>query len=731
MRGLYTFMLLAACVLTTGAQKIDQRLMDYMKQSAQQRTAGKTVSVQAYLKQGAECPTQRLEQQGITVRFVIDNIAVLRVPVEKLPLLEQFDEIQFAKADQHQKLHNDVSRKVTKVDQVADATKAIAAGLPQAYTGKGVIVGVIDNSFDFQHAAFRDANGKTRIKRVVIYRSDDGSVPTSEYTTEEQINALTYDDGTSTHGTHTASIAAGSDHKNGLQGMAPEADIFLCAVNLTKSESNIADAIRRIASYAEEQKKPCIISISLGHSNGLHDGSSLVCKAVKEVTDSGKKKGIAVFISTGNSATTDNTIIHKLGAPGTDGYQLRTVMGNSMKIDPDDDILTDKPYYPTVTLFAYSDDGKDFTAEVKMVDMKTGNVIDDWTGVLLAKNGDGDGGVQMSKETLQPKKYTNYPNAKGQEVVVCSIDFGEGVGVTVLPKRNYRLAVFVKGTQGQTIKLIQNNDSYEEPTFFLPDALKDKGFVGGSSLLSNSTNNCDPSVISVGSTVSRNEWKYYKGGDKTSQLPDSKVTHALPKVGDVSSFSSYCVADDNGLACPTVVAPGEAIFSAFSSKFMGYPERTEPSSSSYEEYAPESQQLTSAQQVQTFGKASWYGEDYGTSMACPHAAGIAALWMQANPALCVNDIRDVLKNTCQEVTLAQCPSKHKEQGGYGLIDAVEGLKYILKQTAVEVVRNDEARHATPATMYDVDAPVYNMMGIKVDKNHKGIVIYKGRKYMNR
>ena len=32
-------------------------------------------------------------------------------------------------------------------------------------------------------------------------------------------------------------------------------------------------------------------------------------------------------------------------------------------------------------------------------------------------------------------------------------------------------------------------------------------------------------------------------------------------------------------------------------------------------------------------------------------------------------------------------------------------------------------------MYSVDAPVYNMMGQRVNKNTRGLVIYKGRKYV--
>lgn len=44
---------------------------------------------------------------------------------------------------------------------------------------------------------------------------------------------------------------------------------------------------------------------------------------------------------------------------------------------------------------------------------------------------------------------------------------------------------------------------------------------------------------------------------------------------------------------------------------------------------------------------------------------------------------------------------------------------------------DGHREATPSTMYSVDAPVYNMMGQRVNKSQKGLVIYKGHKYVNK
>ena len=114
---------------------------------------------------------------------------------------------------------------------------------------------------------------------------------------------------------------------------------------------------------------------------------------------------------------------------------------------------------------------------------------------------------------------------------------------------------------------------------------------------------------------------------------------------------------------------------------------------------------------------------------------VAGVWMQAKPTLSVNDILAVMQKTCvnDEFTtnVAKIPSGNKVQAGLGKIDCLAGLKEILGTTDIETISMDGHREATPSTMYSVDAPVYNMMGQRVDKSQKGLVIYKGRKYVNK
>ena len=51
------------------------------------------------------------------------------------------------------------------------------------------------------------------------------------------------------------------------------------------------------------------------------------------------------------------------------------------------------------------------------------------------------------------------------------------------------------------------------------------------------------------------------------------------------------------------------------------------------------------------------------------------------------------------------------------------MKKVLELTGIRTVDADQRQ--------DADAAVYNMMGQKVEKSHKGIVISNGRKYVRK
>lgn len=207
----------------------------------------------------------------------------------------------------------------------------------------------------------------------------------------------------------------------------------------------------------------------------------------------------------------------------------------------------------------------------------------------------------------------------------------------------------------------------------------------------------------------------------------SQLTGENQELGEIADFSSYGV-DDNGIARPTVIAPGMGLVSAANNWDQEHLVSGQPGQ-------PIPNDVVLISNKEQNGRNNWYYLTQGTSMSCPHTAGIVALWMQANKELTVNEIKKIMEATCvnDEFTTneAMIPSHNKVQAGFGKIDCLAGLKKILNTTGIETIAAGGHREATPATMYSVDAPVYNMMGQRVNKSQKGLVIYKGRKYVNK
>ena len=740
---LYMGWVLALTMMVTGAyaQKVDQRLTRLVEQSGRRLVQGQrpvkpqavkrqiavffnadgtvsSMSAIATLKEGATCPTERLEKMGIQVRYVIGDMVALFIPADKLHLLEDVEEFSFVRADEYCHIMNDEARKATGVDKINTAAAATAEGLPQAYTGKGIVLGIIDRGIDFNHAAFRNADGTTRIKKAFM-TSDDGKT-LNEYTTEEQIKALTTDYTLTSHGTHTSNTAGGSDLGNGRQGMAPEAELVLVGLGTNTYNSYIAQCIQRIFEYADQVGKPAVVSISIGATLGLHDGSNDVAKAVGFLTENGTKPGRSVVISSGNSAAKWQSIVKTLHAADADadGWQLKTVLGAATypsTTSPKVNVSYDS------TSYLYADDHKDFVVELKLVDLLTGN-FEPFDGHLFHSDG--------KPYTPTIIKDSSVPTLKGEKATVQTLDFSEDT--LFLDAPNYRLVLLVKaGHDGQTIKMINDGDGNGEPCFDAPVEegqifnFKNAGYTKGNSDFACSSYICNNAVISVGSYVTRNAWLNYEGKDY--HYLESEVTGKIQQPGEISDFSSYCI-DDNGGARPTLIAPGHALVSAANSYDINFfNQQGEPSNAdSPYKIMP---------YVEKFGRKNWFSLERGTSMAAPVASGIITLWLQAKPEMTTNEILEVLKATCVNddftTNPAMIPSGNKTQAGFGKIDCLAGLKMILKSTGIETISADGHREATPSTMYSVDAPVYNMMGQRIDKSTKGLVIYKGHKYLNK
>lgn len=106
-------------------------------------------------------------------------------------------------------------------------------------------------------------------------------------------------------------------------------------------------------------------------------------------------------------------------------------------------------------------------------------------------------------------------------------------------------------------------------------------------------------------------------------------------------------------------------------------------------------------------------------MSCPVVSGIIALWLQADPSLRLEDIKDVLAHSSRN---DQFTAADPIRWGYGKIDAAAGLEYILQATALSEVPTDQPSQVENSLWYDITGRSY-----RVKPTSPGIYIHAGQK----
>lgn len=199
---------------------------------------------------------------------------------------------------------------------------------PLNLTGKGVLIGFLDTGIRYQHPAFLDMFGNTRIHSIWDQTIQTGTAPAgflygSEYTRVQINQALKSDDPLSVvpstdengHGTILASIAAGSriDENGGFIGAAPESELVVVKLKEAKpylrsyycipedvpcyEETDLILALKYLQSFVLTFQKPMVICMALGTTLGDHTGASLLGRYIERIL---QKKNISMAIGVGN-----------------------------------------------------------------------------------------------------------------------------------------------------------------------------------------------------------------------------------------------------------------------------------------------------------------------------------------------------------------------------------------------------------------------------------------------
>jgi len=251
--------------------------------------------------EGAAIP-QALLDLGFVARTHAGSVVTGQIPRDAIPALETVPGLRRAEAPRGLRRDLDLA--------LPDAQVVSVHGGTPPRQGKGVIVGIIDHGIDYQHVAFRKADGSTRIlalwdQSLVPVDGESAPLPFGYgvHYTREQIDAalrspaahafVRHQDEAPYHGTHVAAIAAGSSHPGPigsglgvLTGVAPDADLVIVANTRSRHEDpgsvgDSADTLDAVAyilqiAAATDGGRPVAINLSQGDNVGPHDGTSLL-----------------------------------------------------------------------------------------------------------------------------------------------------------------------------------------------------------------------------------------------------------------------------------------------------------------------------------------------------------------------------------------------------------------------------------------------------------------------
>ncbi len=241
-----------------------------------------------------------LEALGGTVRTVLADalpvIITADIPLQALAALQQTPDLISAEAATPLTPMLDASLTETRVE---DAWQVIHEG--EALQGNGVIIAVVDSGIDYQHPTFQHADGTTRILEIWDQQASSGPPPPGYdygmHCTHAAIEARScIHRDTSGHGTHVASIAAGSGVQGRYRGVAPEADLLIVRNGTT---AQTIDAWYYIVARASELNRPVVINNSFGTNLGPHDGNSATDQALERLSGN----GVIFTVAVGNLAT--------------------------------------------------------------------------------------------------------------------------------------------------------------------------------------------------------------------------------------------------------------------------------------------------------------------------------------------------------------------------------------------------------------------------------------------
>ncbi|MDP2176259.1 MAG: S8 family serine peptidase [Bacteroidota bacterium] len=460
-------------------------------------------------------------------------------------------------------------------------------GLDRPYTGKGVIIAVIDWGFDYTHPIFYDSTlTRNRIVRAWDQNKLSGPSPSeygfgTEYKSFEELqNAKSdtmYHFGNISHGTHVGGIAGGAGAGKKYMGIAPESSLIF--ISLRRDATSLLDAFSYIKDYAESVKMPFVVNMSFGSHLGPHDGSSLENRGIDSMSGPGR-----IFVgSAGNNGDANFHLKHDFPK---NGDTLKTIVN-----------FTSVPEYFGQTLSMWGSKNSNFAVRFKLIGPN--NLI-----------------IHTS----------SFYNSKDELVLTDVSTFNSNDSLII---RITATKSFVTNGKPNIRAEVRNTSNYR----VLLEAISDSCLlhIWNNVRLTRRYTNWGVALSSAFPKASAGNTMYGLGEPSgvgksvitvASHLSDRFLPNGSIQVGNLSGFSSRGPTVDERRK-PDISGPGQNVISSVSS--------FDPSNT------------TPDDNVVFEGKTYPFMSYSGTSMSGPTVAGIVALLLELNPTLSQTQIKEILK----------------------------------------------------------------------------------------